>query len=224
MQGLTSKHTRSSSRISELRTSGEEAPETPAPSMKRGGSSEFLSSLGGGAGIALKATVKALRSYKQRQKEPAGAETCADAVFNSSNSSNASAGASPRSPCPTCPDPNSDPMHLQLKELQQLALSSLRFDEERIGTQAVATAATEHALASQAQSYGPPSLYAYSQSRDREEMQAEVAYRLAAAQANQEELEASTHAAVKPAAAEEQILALQRLVHAHSSISGEVAW
>lgn len=188
--------------------------------MKRGGSSEFLSSLGGGAGIALKATVKALRSYKQRQKEPAGAETCADAVFNSSNSSNASAGASPRSPCPTCPDPNSDPMHLQLKELQQLALSSLRFDEERIGTQAVATAD----LASQARSYGPPSSYAYSQSRDREEMQAEVADRLAAAQAKQRELDASTHAAVKPAAAEEQILALQRLVHAHSSISGEVAW
>ena len=195
--------------------------------MKRGGSSEFLSSLGGGAGIALKATVKALRSYKQRQKEPAGADTCADAVFNSSNSSNASAGTSPRSPCPTCPTcphPNSDPMHLQLKELQQLALSSLRFDEERIGTQAVATAATEPALASQTQSYGPPSSYAYSQSRDREEMQAEVADRLAATQGKQEELEASTHAAVKPAAAEEQILALQRLVHAHSSISGEVAW
>ena len=113
-------------------------------------------------------------------------------------------------------------MHLQLKELQQLALSSLRFDEERIGTQAVATAATEPSLAFQ--SYGPPSSYAYRQSRDREEMQAEVADRLAATQGKQEELEASTHAAVKPAAAEEQILALQRLVHAHSSISGEVAW
>jgi len=111
-------------------------------------------------------------------------------------------------------------MHLQLKELQQLALSSLRFDEERIGAQAVATAG----LASQARNYGPPSSYAYSQSRDREEMQAEVADRTAAAQAKQRELEASTHAAVKPAAAEEQILALQRLVHAHSSISGEVAW
>ena len=111
-------------------------------------------------------------------------------------------------------------MHLQLKELQQLALSSLRFDEERIGTQAVATADR----ASQARSYGPPSSYAYIQSSDREETQAEVGDRLAGAQAKQEELEPSTHAAVKPAAAEERILALQRLVHVHSSISDKVAW